>query len=144
MHSSDAPSAPTMLEAVLPGTAGAWVCPSIGARGWDSGTGDRERARSCPTATGAPGTASPHPVGETQVCPCRPAAIPQLVPLPPGISLGKGQEDSTIMWRWVAWPGGCPSCHCATCAVSLTQLPRIVSPSGSSCPGTQGPSQPLL
>lgn len=40
--------------------------------------------------------------------------------------------------------GGQPSCHCATCAVSLTQPPRIVSPSGSSCPETRGPPWPLL
>lgn len=63
-----------------------------------------------------------------------------------GISLGEGKEDQTTVWwrQRAAWPGHWPSCHHATCTAVVTQLPRIVSPSGSSCPGMWEPLQSLL
>lgn len=133
---------PAMLEPALPSKAGAWVSSSVGTLDWDGGTGDHGRARSRPISAGGPGTASTHPVGETQVHPRGRGVLPQPAPSPGGVSLGKGREDSSIAWRRrrAAWP----SCCRATCAVPLTQLPRIVSPSGSSCPGTRGPPRPLL
>lgn len=142
MHGSRhslSPQRAGVLEAALPGKAGAQVCSSMGTPDWDCGTGDCGSARSHPVPTGGPSTAQPILLEKPK---CIPAVVPPMAPSPGGISLGKGEEDSSIMWRRrrACWP----LCRRATCAVPLAQLPRIVSPSGSSCPGTRGPPQPLL